>query len=455
MARSLVCSLITAAVLASGPAQGEEPLGRHGVVVDLPLVDVPFNLLGGLTSPSMGQSLGLSASFYQMLHGGLGWVLDPYEGAWWQQLGGRALIGAADLLVTNLPLGLAWQHEEGHRAVLSRERIKSFNGVYRFEPFAEVVAVSEVADGDLAAFKARSPGGFVRMSTAGLEVNLELVTSLSKTQLFYKTRAWHGFLFWQVYLTNTLYQATCANADGDRITEEEEQREGINIAARDFTGLDCNAWAYDLFRPTEAYEARGVHPSGVGVRRYRKRSDLTVEERSYLKQQLALSFLNFLDPTLIGWDWFTVEVGEGRRPLRWNGRVRHMAAPFGQTIHLEAYGQYQDYHVALGLLGGMNREQFFPGVNAELHRFPLDLVIGKPVTVSARASLWLQPRNQRFQDAHYQPGVLGNLRLAYAFSTAFEPYVEVEGKSPGWVPGNVWLEANLSARAGVVSTLLD
>ncbi len=455
MARPLVCSLLAASALLASPAQAEEPPDRHGVVIDLPLVDLPFNLRGGLTSPGMGQSLGLSASFYQVLHGGLGLALDPYEGPWWQRLGGRMLIGAADLLVTSLPPGLTWQHEEGHRAVLSREKIGSFNGVYRFRPFSGVVAVSQVKDEELAAFKARNPGGFVRMSTAGLEMNLELVSSLARTQLFYRTRAWHGFLFWQAYLTNTLYQATCASASGDRTTEEEERREGADVASRDFTGLDCNAWVYDLFRPGETYEARGVHPSGVGVRRYRKRSDLSGEERSYQEQQLALSFLNYLDPALLGLDWFTAEVGERRLPLRFNGRVRHMAAPFGQTINLEAYGQYRDYNVALGFQGGMNRKQFFPGISGELHRFPLDLVIGKPITVSARASLWLQPGEQRFREARYRPGALGSLRLAYAFSTAFEPYVEVEGKSAGWVPGNVWLDANVSARAGLVSTLLD
>lgn len=451
----LACRSLLLSLLVAAPVSAQEPVDRHGVVLDVPLVDLPFNARGGLAWPGMPQSLALSGDFYQLLHFGLGQAIDPYEGPWWQRLAGRALIGAGDLLVTNLPPGLAWQHEEGHRAVLSKERISSFNGVYRFRPFAGVVAVSEVKDEDLRAFKARDPGGFVRLSTAGLEMNLELVSSLEKTQLFYRTRAWHGVLFWQTYLTNTLYLATCASDRGDRTTEEEERREGADVGARDFTGLDCNAWVYDLFRPGEPHDARGVHPSGVGVRRYRKRSDLTAEERGYQKQQLYLSLLNFLDPALLGLDWFSAEVGERRQPLRINGRVRHMAAPFGQTVNLEGYGQFRDYNVALGLQGGFNRDQFFPGLSAELHRFPLDLVIGKPVTVSARASLWLQPGDQRFRDASHRPGALGSLRLAYSFATSFEPYVEVEGKSAGWVPGNVWLDANVSARAGLVSALFD
>jgi hypothetical protein len=433
----------------------EEPVDRHGVVLDLPLVDLPFNARHGFSWPGMQQSLALSASAYQLLHGGLGHAFDPYEGEWWQRLLGKGVITAADLLMTNLPLGLTWQHEEGHRAVLSREKISSFNGVYRFRPFAGVTGVSKVDDEALRAFKLRDPGGFVRMSTAGIEMNLELVSSLQKTQLFYRTRAWHGALFWQTYLTNTLHLATCASDRGDRITAEEEAREGSSVPDRDFTGLDCNAWVYDLFRPGEAYDARGLHPSGTGVRRYRRRSDLTREERSYQERQLYLSLLNFLDPALLGLDWFSFEMGERRQQLRVNGRVRHMPAPFGQTINLEAYGQYRDYNMAVGLLGGLNRDQFFPGLNAELHRFPLDLVIGKPVTLSARASLWLQPEKQRFQDASHRPGALGSLRVAYAFAPTFEPYVEVEGKSAGWAPGNPWLASNISGRVGFVSTLFD
>ena len=455
LARRLACCLAFFASLSPTCALAEEPVDRHGVVLDVPLADLPFNTRKGLTWPSMQQSLALSADVYQLLHWGIGQAADPYEGEWWRRLLGKGLIGATDLLFTNLPFGLTWQHEEGHRAVLGLEGFSSRNGVYRFRPFSSVVAVSDVRDDDLRALKSRDPGGFVRLSTAGMEMNLELVSSLEKTQLFYRTRAWHGFLFWQSYLTSTLYLATCASDRGDRITSEEEAREGADVAARDAVGLDCNAWVYDLFRRDEALDARGVHPSGVGVRRYRKRSDLTDAERGYQRQQLALSFLNFLDPALLGLDWFSFELGERRQQLRVNGRLRHMPAPFGQTVNLEAYGQYRDYNLAVGLQGGLNRDQFFPGLNVELHRFPLDLVIGKPVTVSARASLWVQPGEQRFQDASYRPGALGSLRLAYSFMPAFEPYVEVEGKSAGWVPGNVWLRPNASFRVGLVSTLFD
>lgn len=428
---------------------------RSGVVLDVPLVDLPYNARGGLRWPSMTQSLALSGDFYQVFHYGVGQAIDPYEGEWWRRLLGRAVISAGDLLVTGLPPALTWQHEEGHRAVLGTQKISSANGVYHFKPFSSTTSVDKVKDEDLAAFKARDPAGFVRMSTAGLESSLELVTSLEKTQLFYSTRAWHGFLFWQTYATNTAYLGACASKSIDKDIADIEAKEGADVANRDFTGADCTGWVYDLFRPDEPYGARGAHPSGVGVRRYRRQADLTSAEKSHLNRQFYLSFLNFLDPALVGFDWFTMKIGPRQEPLRWSAHVRHTPAPFGQSINLEVFGQYRAFNGFFGVLGGMNEGHFFPGVNAELHRFPMDLVIGLPVTVSARASAWVQPTDLRFHGSSYAPGALGSLRLAYGVEQAFEPYVEVEGKSAGWVPGNTWLRPTFSARVGLVSALFN
>lgn len=449
------CLLALSALLLSTPARAEDAADRSGVMLDVPLVDLPFNARSGLRWPSMQQSLALSSDFYQMLHFGLGQAIDPYEGETWRKVLGKVVIGASDLLLTNFPLGLAWQHEEGHRAVLSHEKISSFNGVYRFRLFDQMISVNKVSDEDLRAFKARDPAGFVRMSTAGLETSLELVTSLEKTQLYHGTRAWHGVLFWQVYLTNSLYLAGCASKQSNSASDEAEKDEGADVSKRDFTGSDCNAWVYDLFRPNEPYGARGDHPSGVGIRRYIRYSDMTSAEQSYLRRQAYLSLLNFIDPALIGFDWFETTLGARQQTLRVNAHVRHTPAPFGQSIGLEAYGQYGEFNGLVGLAAGLDHDRVFPSLNVELHRFPLDLVIGVPISVSARTALWLQPKGLLFQDAPYRPGALGSLRLAYSFARSFEPYVEVEGKSAGWVPANVWLQPNVSVRMGLVASLFN
>jgi len=77
-------------------------------------------------------------------------------------------------------------------------------------------------------------------------------------------------------------------------TDNIMNNEGTNILIRDFVGMDFTSWVYDLFRPNEPYTNRGIHPSGVGIKRYIKTSDLTKEEQSYLKLQGFLSLFNFI-----------------------------------------------------------------------------------------------------------------------------------------------------------------
>lgn len=447
-----------ALLLPAAPAAADEGGldERTGVALDIPLVDLPFNSQHGLTWPSMGQALGLSSDFYQLVHHGVGKLVDPYDPVRSQAILGRVAIVVADALATNLPGGLIWAHNEGQRAVLGRNDISSRNDIYRFRLFDPTVYVSRVSDDDLRGLKQRSPADFVRRSTAGLEMNLELVTAMQKSQLFYATRTWNQGLYWQSYLLVTGYQYLCASGRADRITRDADRSgDEADPMRRDVSGLDCLAWTRDQFRPGEPYDvaSRGRHASGVGIERYTANRDLTTRERGHVNMMAGLSLLNFLDPALVGIDAFNVRVGSRQQPLRFNGHVRHTPTAYGHAVNLEAYGQYGDINVFAALDTGLNRQSVFPGLRAELHRFPLDLVIGLPISVSARAGVWLQPRDQRFETSSHVPGALGALRVAYSSSRSFEPYVEVEGKSAGWVAGQAWLGSNASVRAGLVAML--
>src|SRR6185503_15319227 len=106
-------------------------------------------------------------------------------------------------------------------------------------------------------------------------------------------------------------------------TEEQNRKEGTNVPTRDFTGLDPDGWVYDLFRPDEPYAARGIHPSGVGIDRYRSESDFTPRERRYLRRQARLSWLNLLNPQLIGLYGFDVGRLNGL-PVTVNASAQHM-----------------------------------------------------------------------------------------------------------------------------------
>jgi hypothetical protein len=73
---------------------------------------------------------------------------------------------------------------------------------------------------------------------------------------------------------------------------------------------------------------------------------------------------------------------------------------------------------------------------------------GRELAVSPRVALWLQPRDQGFRTALTQPGGLVALRVRQATPARVAAFLELEGKTQGWVAGNVHLERNVSVRIG-------
>lgn len=419
-----------------------------GIYLEAPLTDGAIASRDASPLPTMQQSLWLSTDLYESVHFGLGKVLDPYDTKWWRGSLGRVMTGAADFLLVSLPLGAAWQHEEWHRAVLKTRGVESYNGVYDLDPFRDVIPVKHVADEGLARFKAEHPAEFVRMGTAGIEANYELATNIEKVHVFYNPRTWPSVSVGILNLINIVYMATCASPESDASLVRDEANETL-VRERDFTGYDCTGWVYDLHRPTEPYAARGAHPSGVGVRRYRRWADLTPDERDYLETQRTLSFLNLLDPVMFGFPAFRVAKG-----TRATAHVRHMPTSFGSAINLEVFfagglTTHRPLNLFASIQSYFNRDHYFPGLALELQRLPLTNVLDRQSWVSARVALWLQPLDQSFTTATIQPGGVLATRFGYEATSSLSPFLEIEGKSAGWLAGNVALGPALAFRAGL------
>jgi hypothetical protein len=62
------------------------------------------------------------------------------------------------------------------------------------------------------------------------------------------------------------YMWVCDSSGATTTTNSDNLNEPDPLK-RDIVGFDCDAWAYDLQRPDEPYEARGPHPTGVGIDR--------------------------------------------------------------------------------------------------------------------------------------------------------------------------------------------
>ncbi len=449
-----VVAMIAALLATASPvfAQPAPPPPGVALHLELPVFEVPDNVQDGLVWPSMGQSLWVTTDFYQLMHFGLGRAFELNHPDSARRFLARLGIAAADVVTMALPGALAWQHEEWHRAVMSQYGIASFNDVYDFELFASSIAVSHVSDQDLIALKRDHPADQVRLSAAGIEGNYELATNLERLSFMHPEGPWHTFLLWLLYVQNSSYLNVCAGEQSNDFTDEQNESDGANVAVRDFTGLDCDGWVYDLSRPTEPYQARGVHPSGVGIDRYRKWSQLTSAERQLLELQFGLSFLNFLDPHLLGFNRFEASVGGA--PLYWNASVRHQQTASGYVVSLNgALGlsarSAASSSLFLSAAGYVSRELVLPGLDAY---WLAPVTLGDlPLGVAARLALWLQPRDLRYDATEAAPGGLASLRGTLASLPALQPYLEVEGKSAGWVAGNVHLGAQASARVGLVS----
>lgn len=407
----------------------------------------PFNRTdGSYRFPAMQQSLDIAMATQVAVHEGLGYLLEDRIGTPLTS----ASLGIFDLLLYPYLIGSGgWLHEEWHRAVMTNRNIESYNGYYDFQFFAATIAVSRVSDEDLIGLKRDHPTDMVRLAVAGLEAQLEL-TKRVRAEYFFSRR--DPKFVRTAWLADTIlpaaYIAISRSDSGDELIDEANANENT-IAARDFTGLDFTAWVYDLHRPDEAYQNRGVHPSGTGIDRYIRYSDLSATEQNYLRLQSVLTWLNLLSPALWGFDRFEGTNPVNGAPLYWNAAVMHYLTSFGYTIDAHAMVQQGDFSIALTYHNYVNQANYFPGIDLQLVRYPMTLGTIQSYA-SPRVALWLQPKDQAFRTSLAQLGALAALELAFPVSDSLQLFTAFEAKSEGWVAGNVSLDRAYRATGGLV-----
>lgn len=425
---------------------------KVGLLLDFPLFDLPFQthaadatggFLKGYANPSMKQSLNMTTNFYSAAHFGAKQATKNIEGSVLRNLATYGIAGVFDLLTITAPLGDGWLHEEYHRAVLTRRGINSFNDMNKYPLLADAVYVSRISDEELTQLHDNHPTEWRRLQTAGSEAELNLIQNLQKNNFYYDQELPHIAFYWLVTISVGEYIRSCTSSDFDDLVDRFNEADGMDIPTRDFTGPDYTAWAYSLFRPELNYAARGVHPSGVGINRYIKPSDLTQQEIDFLKKQGRLQWFNMLSPLFLGFEKFRLGNNYG------NFAFRHVLTPFGHDLSADIFFQTPKNNLFFALHNYSNRENNFFGLETA--------IIDKPIFVSAldnkllltsRAMLWMQPENQSFDTSKGQIGGLIGLKAQYAAKTLV-PYIEIEAKTKGWVMGNVFLDDNISVNAGL------
>jgi hypothetical protein len=438
----------------------DERLMYPELKLDLPLFDLPYQIeamntvgygfFSSYANPGMGQSLALTVDVYSGFHYGMKYF---YENSDINEMLKNIIyycgVGLGDFLLSYFPGGDGWLHEEYHRAVMSRYGVNSFNGMNLFPIGAEIVSVSNIKDEDLIRFKEKSPKDFVRLPAAGIEGEYLLINKLQRNNFFYNQKHLNEYLYWIITLNSHIY--INASLTGDRVDAETEKmnRKEETISSRDFTGFDMTAWVYDLFRPAEPYEARGIHPSGEGINRYRTTKDLSDEEYYYLLTQVNLHYINYLSPML----FFQKSIRLNDEGLTGNFAMRHLLTSFGSVISAQVFLKYETFNgetlnFAFAYHSYLNYMHYFPAIEVELIDYPLYL--GKlRMFLSPRIIIGTQPEGQKFKTERHEFLGLFGLRADFIVSKYFLPYLDFAAKTGGWVAGNEYLDSNVSIKIGM------
>lgn len=430
--------------------------GSHKLQLDFPLFDFPYqidvtrsgdNFFSSYTNPSMRQSLALTGNIYSAFHFGMRTGYDhlPFSPLTNNIIYFGGTAGGLLLFAYVLPFGYPWMHHEFTRSILGVNNIKSSNGYYNFINKNDVTGVS---DQDLADFKLAAPHDFIRMNVANLEGYVLFSERFIRNGFFYDlkdlsnvTALLASYLSLAGGSVALLAEYRLSNIDTD--IEKFYQYDGDQNSRHIYYNEIIN-WTYELFHPLESYAERGVHPSGDGVARYIKLSQLSGEEKQYLKKQAWLGYLNLVSPVLYGFNRFPL----GSTGFDWNAGFRHYLTSFGSDTAFQVLLKKTPYNMVFTLHNYMNYENYFPAIEAELLNFPLSA--GKlSMQFSPRLLLGVQPKNQVFMTSEAEFMGLIGLRTDFMLSEHVQIYADFSFKTNGWAAGNEYLTGGAKAALGV------
>ena len=440
--------------------QTKDSFNNPSLQLELVLLDLPYqsdatktvnngnakfgNFIRGYANPSMQQSLALSTDLYSATHFGIDRLFKKNK----KRLGLGLKIAhqvsllASDYVLSFAPLGDGWLHEEYHRAIMTRHQVNSFNSINLFPIGEDLASVDHVKDEDLIRFKIEAPRDFIRLHVAGIEGGYQLINRLQKNNFFNSQQITHEPLYWWITINSIDYVRSSSQADIVDVETDESNMEETTIEERDFTGFDFTAWAFDLFDPFENYDYRGQHPSGVGIDRYIKTTDLHEEALEYLNKQGNLQFLNLISPML-----FFQKSIHLKNDWQFNFAIRHFLNAFGNDISLNIFLQKRNKNLVFVYHHASNFERSFPALELEVFEYPFQIK-KQTFLFSPNIVFGTQPKDQDFFSK--ESAFLGQakFRLEGIFNS-INPWIELSAKTKGWIAANEFLASNFSVRFGL------
>ncbi|SEL53000.1 hypothetical protein SAMN05421740_106176 [Parapedobacter koreensis] len=438
-----------------GQTGGQDSLWNYPMRIDLPLLDMPFQqdaLRAGelFDSYSMQQALAVTQNLHRinyhfnnrLWHGII--RPDSKRKQVYNRIAANVASGLVDYVFTyyGVVFSAQWMHEEFHRAGLTVRGVSSYDETYnRFNGGFANGSVSRVKDEDLIRLKKTAPRELVRSFAAGIESEFLLLRGLQKDNFFSGSK--HANIALNILLTKhaidyvNQFKQSDYNASIDSMNAH-----GLAMADRDFVGWDFTPWVYDLHRPDEPYEARGPHPSGVGIDRAIKTTALTDEEYSYLEKMGRMQYLNFLSPFMVGIN--RIRLNE---QTAFNFAIRHYLNSFGYDLTADFFIDHRKKQYLFSLHGYRNKHQLLPGIEMERSPYAFNIAGKDRLLLQPSVTLWLQPKD--FYDREARPGGQIRLQGGYALDNTWCIVAIAEAKTAGWVAGNPYLDAKTGFRLGI------
>lgn len=449
----VVCTSMLCMLNGTSSAQSDDStfteLTPDDRMLRLHLLDAPSNTFIGYYWPSWKQSIYITKDVHQAYNRAMGDLLEPIH-PFWGKAATVGAIGVFNVFHLFIPTGLAWQHQEAHRAILGYHDIDSYNQTYEFRLFQMRQATMRVLDQDLVDFKAEDPYAFNRNRGAGHEGQIEMMNLMKKDAFVYGTPGYRDVV---PYFLNTYVIISFLNEwKQDDYDEKIDIRnsEELTPPERDISGVEFTPWVYDLFRPDEPYDQRGenggVHEYGAGIDRYIGNTDLTQEEKDYLKKQSGLVWINALSPTLFGFPRFKGKNPFNHRPMYWNVNFIHNLTGFGYVIDGSAFFQQDKWNLFFTVHNYFAQDIYGIGLEAEVFRYP---AMPDKLFLSGTTTAWLQPEDHSFYATKLEPGAQLRFDVSYRFHKCFEVFLDADIKTKGYVAGIPTINSFFQASTGI------
>ena len=323
-------------------------------------------------------------------------------------------------------------HEEGHRSILTVNQIGSIS-----QPFFNkqgAAYVNGVTDRSLKDLRDNNLPDYIRLHTGGLESDYMLTRRVETIGSFdlddfnhYKWEYWSRKAVIIQYLVLGLFEF------------EAGIKEESNELKRDIVGVDTYGAVRHLFRPTMEFY------------RYTLYADLTAAEKDYVKRMGYRSFLNLLNPLILGRNGYHLN-----EKITMNVGLGYMISPFGDFIDENIWLKTGRFNLLITLRQFQNKENWFQGIGISV----IDYQLSKKLILTLKGHYWQQPLHFDFNTSESFSGGAFDANLGYYFYNDQDSWLDglaidfgLIYKTKGFLPEELYLDKHFGFRFGTTLKL--